>query len=561
VTTRANYDVGVAGTVCVRVVTSGQEHEALLARHCELMHSSPPEQVQWYHQYVVLVQSAPGLDGNSQVSLSTIATRVLVVTVLCLSAACSGSEGQPAQSATTHQPLAPSSVYPTAPKGVVGQPLGAKWTWDSSFTAMQPYLQLLSGGSTWYEVVLCNVEPKSGQFDWDAVDSVVDRARQLGISTMLKIRVGRCWATGGTAKYRRGVADITESAMPLDIGTYTDFVQQVVRRYSPLGVDEFAVENEINSASFWDGTPSQYATLATAAAGAIHAADPKAYVVDAGISSVASGYSVVDALLESGRTDEALQAYDLYYARRFGTRTDNPIEPVNDVSGLQAAMETDYAKSNLAFMATINQLTSDHVFQVRQVHFYEQSSALPYLMSYLAANTPTTVPLQVWELGTYLDNPTMTDAQLTDEVVKSTMTALAEGATKVVWLPLADNPSGRVGESLDGIVSSAGQPQASGDAYAAVAAAAEGGAVVPLSCDGLVGAAFHGSPDTAFVWATGAEVDVVAPYRLDSRSLSTSSSATESTAKADTLHIGSEPLQVTLSGSIRQFEEAATCQS
>src|SRR5699024_998361 len=98
------------------------------------------------------------------------------------------------------------------------------------------------------------------------------------------------------------------------------FVDQAVRRYTDLGVTEFAIENEVNSPYFWDGTPEEYEALARVAAKTIYAANPDALVVDGSVSSAGTGYAVADGLMSQGREAEAVATYQTYYQRRFGTR-------------------------------------------------------------------------------------------------------------------------------------------------------------------------------------------------------------------------------------------------
>jgi hypothetical protein len=60
---------------------------------------------------------------------------------------------------------------------------------------------------------------------------------------MLKLRVGTCWATGGSAQYERGSKGKTESLMPADLAAYRAWVRSAVTRYSAKGVNAYAIEN------------------------------------------------------------------------------------------------------------------------------------------------------------------------------------------------------------------------------------------------------------------------------------------------------------------------------
>lgn len=385
-------------------------------------------------------------------------------------------------------------------------PLGAKWVW-SDFERLRPVLGELRGGHTYVEVVLCDVQPARGEFDWSVPDSFVQRARGIGVGSLVKLRTGRCWATPGDAKYARGQG-VTESAMPKDMAVYTDFVERAVRRYSALGVTEFAVENEVNSPSFWDGTPEDYAVLARAAATAVHAADPDALVVDGAVSSAGAGYALAASLLAAGRDTEALATYRTYYARRFGTRGgEAAIDDVTTVAGLRAELARPGPASMVRFTDTIDGLFRAGVFQVRQVHFYESWQALPAVLASVRSRTPAGVPVELWELGIYDEDRSAGAAERTAEVVKSTVIALGAGVRKVLWLPFLDNPDGRLGQNLHGLVSATGDVRGAFSAFALISrAAADDAPVEPVRRPGLAGATFGAERPTVVAWATGGRV-------------------------------------------------------
>src|SRR4051794_31933813 len=192
--------------------------------------------------------------------------------VALLAAACSsGGEGKRASSSTSSSSPATSGSSSGAVPPPLGKPnpLGAKWDWNR-LDAFKPYLASLSGGATFYDFAWCEIEPQPGKRNWASVDRVANSARDLGFELYLKIRTGSCWATSGSGAGNRRRSQKDASSMPKDMRTYESFMSEVVKRYSPLGVHEYAVENEVNAPLHWEGTPADYITLVTAAGRAIH---------------------------------------------------------------------------------------------------------------------------------------------------------------------------------------------------------------------------------------------------------------------------------------------------
>lgn len=468
-------------------------------------------------------------------------TAAATLGVLAL-AACSGGGTTGPNSSS-----APSSQTSTAKPPVPG-PLGALLN-QSLFNQSASYLPSLAGGSTYFEVVWCNVEKSPNVFTWRRTDKAIEQARQAGVTTLVKLRTGRCWATGGSATHARGVGK-TESAMPKDMSAYERFVTAVVKRYQPQGVSEYAVENETNSASFWDGSPQQYDTLVRAAAKAIRAADPVARVVDSGISSVALGYAVVQSLLEAGDDTGALSYYNAYYARRFGTRGDQ-IAKADSVSALKAILQQPVPARDLAFFAEADTLARDHIVDVRQVHFYEDPSVLPRLLGFLRSRTPSDVPLEMWELGLYMRDSKHTAQQRADEVVEATAYALAGGAKKVLWLPLIAQSNGRItSNQLFALLTPSGGSTPAAAAFASMASAARGATVVPITQDGIVGVGFdEGSRSTVFVWSTGTTRSIRVAGGVHAAAIGGPAPSTSVGA----VSVGTTPVELQLSTTTAQF--------
>jgi hypothetical protein len=435
------------------------------------------------------------------------------VTVSTCVAGCSGGNGpqNSGHRATTSagsgsQEPSGSGAGTTAASGPTTR-MGSKWDWGR-FTEFTPFLKSVSGGYTYYEVVWCDIEKKKGSPDWSALDRVATRSREVGSTLLLKLRVGRCWATSGDVQHQRGSKSKTESAMPTDLAAYRAWVGAAVSRYSKLGVHEYAIENEINSQSFWGGTPEQFTTLAEAASAEIRASDPQAKVVDAGLSSTSYGYGIADWLLSEGREADALAAFNAYYERRIGTRGEQ-IVAVNSRAQLDAALRSEQGQRNLTYLRVVRDLASRKVVDIRQIHFYEKYSSVPMLFSYLRAHTPAGTPIQAWEVGNFdKSGASADDGAKSNEVVKTLSLVLAEGATVAIWLPLAFDPGGRNSdEPRYGLLDPNGQTRQAGRSFQAMVEASRGATATKISQDGLTGVGFDkAGKSTAFLWSTARTV-------------------------------------------------------
>jgi hypothetical protein len=405
------------------------------------------------------------------------------------------------------EPTAPPSGGPTAaPTGRTV--FGAHWDWNR-YEQFEPYLRKLAGSSTYHELSWCDVEKSQGSPDWSALDRIAQRSRDLDIKLHLKIRIGVCWTTGGTAQHTRGQANKTESAMPRDLAAYQAFVGALVTRYKAYGVTTYAIENEVNAPQYWAGTPEQYEQLVRSAAEAIRRADPGARVADSGISSVAMGMGIAHRLLESGDAAKAVATYTAYFARRVGTRG-KQIPAVSDEAGLRAALGHQVNARNIAYLAATERLLDAGVVTVRQVHFYEHPDGIEALLEYLEAETPQGVPVEAWEVGRFEKSADADPAVVADEMTKVVSRLAAGGLTEIVWLPLAYNPGNRAGaEVRAGLLDPDGRERQAGVALAGLAGAARGATAAPVEQDGLEGVAFSRRDGTRMVvWSPAAPVPV-----------------------------------------------------
>jgi hypothetical protein len=332
-------------------------------------------------------------------------------------------------------------------------------------------LASLSGGATFYDFAWCDVEPNPGKRNWSTVDQVVRSARDLGFELYLKIRTGSCWATVGSdgGAGRRGRKDA--SSMPADMAKYEAFITDAVQRFSPLGVHEYAIENEVNAPMHWAGTSAEYATLVAAAGRAIHAADPNARIADAGLGSTVYGDAIARRLLDEGHDNDAVSTYQRYYARRFPVRAQQ-LPQVSDPSELRSVLATGQAARNLDYFDATVRLAHQKVIDVFEIHFYEKWDNVPALTDVLHATLPPSLPVQAWEVGQFWPNAPNDEQVHADELSRAVTGLLDGGVQRVIWLPLGYNPNGRNASELRfGLVDPDGRVRESGRVFAEIAAA------------------------------------------------------------------------------------------
>jgi hypothetical protein len=463
----------------------------------------------------------------------------VAVAALALAGGCTAGPGGPSAATPTVGYSGPAGAGP--PTSV-----GAKWDWSRTRT-FGPYLHALSGGATFYEAVLCDIEPRPGRFDWANLDEVSRSTRRLGIKLMLKVRIGTCWATDGHGGYLRGHK--SASAFPADLTAYRTFVRTLVARYAPATVHEYAVENEANDPGMWNGTAAQYSTLVHVAGGVIRATDPKSIVVDSGISSTSYGVAIASSLLDKGQDEAAVLAYQRYYAARPNRATDFP--PVSDAQQLQAALRGTQAQRDLAFVGVTERLARERAIDVRQIHFYEPWQNVPALLDYLDATTPPQVPLEAWEVGSYsaAGAGSTTAAVRADDMAKKVTLLLAGGLRRVVWLPLAFDPTGRhANEPRYGLLDPDGTARLSGREFLLLLRLARNRAV-PVHRLGLVGAAFERHGRTSMVLWSGSGSRVIAGVPAGS-AIDPLGSPPGGAPARQSISVGSSPVLVTIDGHV-----------
>lgn len=167
-----------------------------------------------------------------------------------------------------------------------------------------------------------------GPIDFTRTDRIVEAAANAGLDMLPVLVRAPAWATGG---------DSREGAVPDDPRSYADFCTAMVQRYGPAGsfwaehptvarrpVRQWQLWNEPDIPRYWLGRPwaSSYVNLLRPASAAVHAADPTAQVVSAGLTN--KSWQDLDRLYKAG----AGPLFDAAAIHPFSRRVDNVVKIV-----------------------------------------------------------------------------------------------------------------------------------------------------------------------------------------------------------------------------------------
>lgn len=439
---------------------------------------------------------------------------------------------------------------PAGPVGPQQDTLGLKWNWSQPQTA--PFVESMSGGVTFQRTEWCSLQPgEHVQPQFKSIDAIVERPLALNYAPMLKIRIGACWANG------RSEAEVddpsegtrsTPSALPTDLDAYAAYVSQFASHYRALGVRRFAIENEVDTAAFWDGTAAEYNTLARTASAAIRAAAPDAVILDGGVSSTGLGVAIAADLLKAGRQEEALAFYSQYYARRLeGGASRFP--RVSRASELVEVVDGDAGVRARSALNTTFVLARDGVIDAFQLHFYEDPSLIPAVVAYLRERLPAGVPIEAWETGVAWPGDGYDPQQHADDTLHVLAGLLAEGVGTAVYLPVAYTDSPGKQQVFRGLIEPDGTSLPAADAYRLVRGMVgsgwqrvDGAGLLGIVADDLAGS-------KAVVWSPGRGAVVLpAEGQMTAQTL-------DGQQIASPVRIGGRPVIVSWSGSRQSLAE------
>lgn len=394
----------------------------------------------------------------------------------------------------------PPKVWGTGPAD-----LGLKWN-----MFLQPplaYAARLGSGVTFTEVEWCPVQAVGPAGAMDQIDKALTQAHDVGFTLMVKLRAGDCDGSPPVTDPADGLSK-SPSRLPKDPELYREWIDTVVRHYARRGVHIWAVENEVDAANFWAGSPQDYTDVAKLAIATIRQADPESFVLDAGISSSGYGVAMAGELVDAGRGAEALTLYQAYYARRQTGGTAR-FPAVADEAALRKVLSGERAVAARAMVAANWALVNDGLVDAYQLHFYEDPAVLPHVLQYLDNHLDVPIPIQAWEVGTAWPGANYSETRHAQKVAHVVGLLLARKVSPVVYLPLAFTPRTGKTQVFRGLVTADGTILESGRVFARLAAAiAQSSSIKALnSPDGqLIGALLLG-PDAslAVTWAAGAE--------------------------------------------------------
>ena len=118
-----------------------------------------------------------------------------------------------------------------------------------------------------------DVEPSRGQFWWNEIDRVVNKAGALGLKVFATFAYTPPWASAGNVDGKESGNDVPKP------GLYEAALRAAVQRYRGK-VAHWGLWNEANLGGFWEGTSQQYVDLVVKpGADAVHQECPECFTL------------------------------------------------------------------------------------------------------------------------------------------------------------------------------------------------------------------------------------------------------------------------------------------
>jgi hypothetical protein len=176
------------------------------------------------------------------------------------------------------QPKAVAAPRSSAP-GYFGYGIQPDMVTDGDHGRIFDHIQAMGLGWVKQQVEWFRYNPAPGQYDWGALDRIVDGANARGINVLFSVVKAPRWA--------RPSGD-TDEGPPADPNTYATFVREMAARYKGR-VKAYEIWNEQNLFYEWGGrggklNAGRYVELLAAAYTAIKSVDPAAVVVSGALT-------------------------------------------------------------------------------------------------------------------------------------------------------------------------------------------------------------------------------------------------------------------------------------
>ena len=213
-----------------------------------------------------------------------IRSNLVVIAALCVVATPSVATATQRQMASAPVVQAPSlvkrTINNTVALGEFGFSQGSSLVWESDDLLARDLDGMVAAGATWVGVDVDWPHIQAGgpnSWQWQYTDRVVLAARARGLEVLATADYSPVWARP---------ANTTDKHAPNDPADFARFAAAAAARYAPHGVDAWQIWNEPNIADFWQPQPdaNAYSALLIAGADAIHAANPKAVVMNGGLA-------------------------------------------------------------------------------------------------------------------------------------------------------------------------------------------------------------------------------------------------------------------------------------
>lgn len=326
------------------------------------------------------------------------------------------------------------------------------------------------------------IEPQNDQFNWDKLDEIYNEYHQkCGFNIMVSLRTGQLdWATRfdpSLCQYKKdakekGCPDDYASLPPKDLEStynnqyaysknYYDFVFKTVEHFKGR-VDYYVIENEVNTLTFWHGTPEEYLQLRATAYKAAHDANPDVVIIDNGIASGVWGYAIARDKYCGGDSQGALGFFKMFCQRQM------PPDEIDKYISQNAIDCQNPSRAYQFLKATFKEPT----FDIASYHFYEpwqtESAVIEWAKNEMN-NNGYQKPIFNTE-GGYFDklhsqSDKETQKLVAQDIIKLHAIAFGEGVQKWIWLPLDESNPSEESKSYKGLYNASYAELPAGTAY------------------------------------------------------------------------------------------------